>query len=138
MLKLLIGLGLMVSVVVWWLSQSKMPDSTHLKLLTIGHARVWVEIADTPAAITQGLSGREKLPDDQGMLFMFERPGIYSFWMKDMHFPIDIVWIDADWRVVDISSQVDPATFPERFAPKESVQYVLEVNAGKAKEWGIK
>ena len=71
--------------------QSKVVDLTSLRL----------EVADTDASRTLGLSGRDSLDSGAGMLFTFDAPGIYPFWMKDMKFPLDMVWIDSG-KVVDV------------------------------------
>ena len=106
-------------------------------MVTVGSATVTVVVADTEALRTQGLSGKRSLAANEGMLFIFENPGVYGFWMKDMYFPIDIIWIDTNWKVSDISPGVDPNTYPQAFFPKKPVRYVLEVPSGFAKEHGI-
>lgn len=92
-----------------------------------------VEIAQTPAARTQGLSGRAALPENGGLLFAFPKADYYAFWMKDMLFSIDIIWIDANARIINIQENVSPDTYPEKFRPYRPAQYVLEVAAGFAK-----
>lgn len=99
---------------------------------------VEVELAQTTQERVQGLSGREKLASGQGMLFIFDEPDIYAFHMKDMNFAIDIIWMDEDRRVVDITHSLSPDTFPERFRPSSPAQYVLEVPAGFSQDNGIK
>lgn len=106
--------------------------------LLVGGTSLQVEIAGTPARIEHGLSGRESLPGGQGMLFVFDRPGLHPFWMKDMHFPIDIVWIAAEKKVVGVTENVTPDTYPQTFWPSTPVRYVLEVNAGGLEEKQIK
>ena len=93
-----------------------------------------LEIADSPTERTQGLSDRPSLPDDSGMLFIFDEPGYYSFWMKNMLFPIDIIWLDENWRIVKIDENILPETYPALLDPPSPVKYVLEINAGKARE----
>lgn len=108
--------------------------------VTIGAIPVMVEIATTSAAVQKGLSGRAYLGRDQGMLFIFSQPDRHRFWMPDMRFPIDIIWIAGD-KVIDIdknvSNRFDPAR-PVFFTPSSPVRYVLEVNAGFSKKYGIK
>lgn len=96
------------------------------------------ELADTNIKRTKGLSNKEKLAENQGMLFVFEKPGFYSFWMKEMKFPIDILWIDSEQKVIDLTENLSPETFPQIFQPLKPVQYVLEVNAGFIKKYNIK
>lgn len=98
-----------------------------------------IELADTPALRTLGLSGREEVPDDYGMLFIFDEDGKHSFWMKDMRVSIDIIWIAADGRIVHIEKEVSPDTYPAVFVPETPARYALETRAGYAEDhgWGI-
>ena len=105
-------------------------------VLLVGLQRLRVEIADTPARTRQGLSGRARLAEGTGMYFPFEAPARRSFWMKDMHFDIDILWI-RDGRVVEISARVPHG--PGRAsvaAPAQLADAALEVRAGSAERWG--
>ncbi|PIS40466.1 MAG: hypothetical protein COT26_03020 [Candidatus Kerfeldbacteria bacterium CG08_land_8_20_14_0_20_43_14] len=98
-----------------------------------------VEVARSDRAKAKGLSNRKKLPREKGMLFVFDKPGIYEFWMKDMLVPLDIVWINGS-KIVDISRSVSPPAKnaePPKVQPKSPVQYVLEVYAGAASSWQI-
>lgn len=97
-----------------------------------------VNVVDTDTERTQGLSGRESLAEDEGMLFVFEKSDIYPFWMKDMRFPIDIMWIDENLKVVYIKENATPQSFPEIFTPNIFALYVLEVNSGMVVEEKIK
>jgi uncharacterized membrane protein (UPF0127 family) len=94
-------------------------------------------IADTDALRQQGLSDRPSLPVGQGMLFVFDTPGPYGFWMKDMLFSLDIVWISADKTVVGVSKDLNPDTYPASFTPPSPISYVLEINAGSADSFGL-
>jgi uncharacterized membrane protein (UPF0127 family) len=98
--------------------------------VTIGNVKIKVDVADTPLKQSQGLSGRAELKEGEGMFFIFEKPAHYSFWMKDMNFPIDIIWIDENYQIVDIKHSLSPETYPNTVSPKTSAQYVLEVPAG--------
>jgi uncharacterized membrane protein (UPF0127 family) len=90
--------------------------------------------ARTSAEQELGLGQRASLPADEGMLFVFDTPNYYAFWMKDMSFPIDMIWLDADYRIVYIASNVSPATYPHTFSPPAPSSYVLETNAGYAQK----
>ncbi|MDP3725624.1 MAG: DUF192 domain-containing protein [bacterium] len=98
--------------------------------ITVGDAPISVELANTSAKRMKGLSGRELLPPNEGLLFVFEKPENHSFWMRDMQFPIDIIWINEKFFVVDVTENISPASFPEVFEPVEAIKFVLEVNAG--------
>lgn len=91
-----------------------------------------VEVADTDRLRERGLSGHSPLLENQGMLFVFEKEGKYVFWMKDMLFPIDIIWIDKNFTVNHIETDLSRETYPKFFYPKDNILYVLEVLAGQA------
>ena len=113
-----------------------------LPALRIGESRLSVEIADTPALQIHGLSGREFLPDNSGMLFKFSGPGQPNFWMKEMRFDLDFIWL-ADGRVVEITHNVpiEPGvsdTDLKLYAPARPVDSMVEVNSGWANNHNIK
>lgn len=120
---------------------SPAPQTAQEPSVTIGSVNIPVDVAKTSEEVQKGLSGRLSLDQDKGMLFLFSRAAIYSFWMPDMHFPIDIIWMSSNKKVVGISANVsndfDPAN-PEFYKPPSPAQYVLEVNAGFAAKMGIK
>ncbi|PIR97168.1 MAG: hypothetical protein COT91_02790 [Candidatus Doudnabacteria bacterium CG10_big_fil_rev_8_21_14_0_10_41_10] len=105
--------------------------------VVIGEKEIFVEIADNDQERSQGLMNRKKLPKDMGMLFVFEGYGQRSFWMKDTLIPLDIIWISDD-RIVHIEKNVPTSEelFPPRYSPNKLANYVLEVNAGIAEEYG--
>jgi len=98
----------------------------------IDETKILVEVATSTVAIQRGLSGRTSLDAGRGMIFVFSKPDKYRFWMPDMHFPLDIIWINSG-QVVGItknaSNEFDPAN-PVFYTPPKPAQYVLEVNAG--------
>ena len=105
----------------------------------IGSRVMHLEIARTPAQQHLGLGGRASLPADSGMLFVFPQPGIYPFWMKGMHFPLDIIWMDHG-VVTDVVTLPSPATDsaePAVFTPTHPADRVLEINAGISEKIGI-
>lgn len=95
-------------------------------------------VAATDQERQRGLSGVKVLADDAGMLFIFSAPQVANFWMKDMNFPLDMIWIDENKVVTGVSSNISPETFPKTFSSSVPVSYVLEVNAGIAEKMGIK
>ena len=102
-----------------------------LKKVCIKDACVRAEVVDTDAARQQGLMFRENLPQGQGMLFVFEAEGRYGFWMKNMKFPIDIIWIDQEKKIVDVKFDLSPCQEAcEIFEPHAKALYALEVEAG--------
>jgi uncharacterized protein len=112
-------------------------DRNQIQTIRIGDTSIQVEVVDTPETREKGLSGREALPEGTGMLFIFDRPTQYGFWMKDMKFAIDIVWIDEKSHVIGIEKEVLPNTFPQIFYPDQAVKYVLELPAGSANRYHI-
>jgi uncharacterized membrane protein (UPF0127 family) len=72
------------------------------------------------------------------MLFVFEKPGHYGFWMKDMHFNIDMIWLDEAFKVVYIQPDATPESYPTSYGQEAEAKYVLETNAGFAKVHNIR
>lgn len=133
---LILGLIIILGSLFLFIQRQKNIDNS-FKTLKINGQEIMVEIARTPDALRKGLSGRESLTGGMGMLFVYDDSGVYGFWMKDMNFALDIVWIDEDFRVIGIEREVQPETFPETFYPPKPVKYVLELNAGESKNMGI-
>lgn len=106
--------------------------------LLIANSVVNLEIADTLEKRIQGLSGRDRLNNNHGLLFVFEKPDFYGIWMKEMKFAIDIIWLDENLSVVDFKKSITPETFPEVFYPVSPALYVLELNAGFLDENPVK
>lgn len=113
------------------------------KTLQIGNVKINAEIADDANERKKGLSNRDILPEDAGMLFVFQTPDRVIFWMKGLKFPLDLIWIREN-RVVDI---IRNATVPEsdqsddqlpRYMPNQPVDMALEVNAGFVDKYNIK
>lgn len=90
-----------------------------------------LDIAATDETRLRGLGGRSSMKDDQGMVFVFDQPKSECFWMKDMQFPLDIIWMDANKKVVYIEKNVVPGTYPKSFCPSENAKYVIELGAGQ-------
>lgn len=105
---------------------SLLPRSAELNL-------EYVMTADKQA---RGLSGRDGLAENSGMLFVYQNDARPGFWMKEMLFPLDIVWLDAEMRIVGIERDISPDTYPQIFMPPQPIRYVLEINAGKSAKLG--
>ena len=106
--------------------------------IKIGSAVFQIEIADSFLKRQKGLSGRESLSENKGMFFIFALPANYGFWMKDMNFPIDIIWIKGD-KVVGFSENLTPcrANFCQAYYPPANIDKALEVSAGVVSEKNI-
>lgn len=105
--------------------------------VVVGSQTYIADIADTPALQQLGLSGRSSLSSKTAMLFVFSQAGRYSFWMKDMKFSIDMLWLDQDGAVVTIAADATPESFPNSFTPTADSTYVLELPAGTARRENI-
>lgn len=101
--------------------------------ITIGDKKYKVEIADTSEKQEKGLMGRKSLPEDQGMLFIYDEPQDLSYWMKNTLISLDIIFIDDDMEVVSVK-QGQPMS--EEPITENDVQYVLEVNSNSGIEEG--
>jgi uncharacterized membrane protein (UPF0127 family) len=94
-----------------------------------GVKRIAIEVADNPEERNRGLMDRRSLPDSTGMLFIFERSGPQSFWMKNTYIPLDIIFVNADKQIVKIHKYAAPHSIDSYPSEKEA-QYVVEVNGG--------
>jgi uncharacterized membrane protein (UPF0127 family) len=94
-------------------------------------------VASTSAEQQQGLSDVPFLASTTGMLFVFDTPDDYGFWMKDMRFPLDIIWLDQSFKIIHIEYSLSPSTYPQVFYPGSPAKYVIEVNAGFVKEFSL-
>lgn len=107
--------------------------------VVVNDVTIPVLVADTNALRVKGLSGMPSLPLNEGMFFIFTNPDQYRFWMPDMNFPIDIIWI-ADGKIIEIEHNVSNAFDPKHpvfYMPPSPIRHVLEVNAGFSKAQGI-
>jgi len=109
-------------------------DTNNIQYVKIAGQMLKVELALTKEEQERGLSLRKDLKEDEGMLFVFNTPDKYSFWMKDMNFSIDIIWLappeagqGEDSHVVYIKKNAKPGSFPEIFKPNKNSKYILEV-----------
>jgi uncharacterized membrane protein (UPF0127 family) len=97
-----------------------------------------LQIVDNDVAREKGLSGWSSLAANSGMLFSYTNSDIRCFWMKDMQFSLDMIWVNAGKQVVHIQPDVSPGTYPQQFCPNQPAQYVIELNAGVAVAAGIR
>lgn len=102
---------------------------------------IYAEIAATPDRRAQGLMFRKSLDSDRGMLFIFPEKGYYAFWMKNTLIPLDIMWLDESGMILHVEHNVPICTktddsCPRYYSTRQSL-YVLEIQAGKAKQYGL-
>ena len=102
--------------------------------LLLPDKKIELIVVSTPETRTRGLSGMESLSEDSAMLFVFMDPDAYGIWMKEMKFPIDIVWLDEKNKILKIEQNVSPNTYPTVFFPPQKSLYILEANAGFAEK----
>ena len=142
-LKLILILTIIISlfITIYLLDRYSSVNNQPYKRVKINNHRLNVEIVSDNLTRAKGLSNRKSLDKNSGMLFMFPNADYHQFWMKDMLFPLDFIWI-KDNIVVDVTENVAyPINHDENMSiitPKEPANTVLEVNAGKIKEWDIK
>lgn len=96
----------------------------------IGDGVYRARIVRSGAELAKGLSGTTELGAGQAMLFVFPEQKIWSIWMKDMQYPIDVVWFNNKKIVVHIVKNMSPESYPESFTPDKPARYVLELPAG--------
>jgi uncharacterized membrane protein (UPF0127 family) len=101
---------------------------------------VTAELARSDEERARGLMFREKMAEDQAMLFLFETEEAHSFWMKNMRFAIDILWLDAQKRIVHLEKTVPPCPRDPcpSYAPSAAASFVLELQAGFAEKHGLR
>ena len=117
------------------LAAASAPSNNLLPVTFPNGTRILVELADTDEARARGLMFREQLATDRGMLFVFNEPAQWVFWMKNTKVALDILWINVEKRIVDIAEEVpgciqEPCT---QYQPSKDATYVLEVPAGSVK-----
>jgi len=125
------------AVILYWFP----PEMKKIVTLDIRGASITAELAETIFERSRGLSGRQSLGADEGMLFLFDTVEPHTMWMKDMAFPIDILWI-KNGRVVDLEEGARPEPgIPDasltRYSPDSAAELVLELPAGFARMHGI-
>lgn len=113
----------------WNLWGGKRELSKGQAILRVKDFPVRVDVVVTPADQRRGLSGRELLEADEGMLFWGEKPELRGIWMKDMLFSIDILWLNEQGVIVDIYRNAVPESYPEVFYPRIPAVHVLELPA---------
>jgi len=123
---------------VWTPSEPQGLSIQPSQTITLDDVPLSVAVVDTPLTRERGLSGITGLAEGEGMLFVFEEDGAHSFWMKDMLFPIDILWLAGDGTVVHVEPAVSPDSYPTSFTSPTPARYVLEVAAGFAAEHRVK
>lgn len=110
-----------------------------VETIKVANQEIKVELAQNPFTWQKGLGDRSSLEELSGMLFIFPSAGPQGIWMKDMQFPIDIIWIDQG-KIVDIAPNIKPTLIDPLpvYLPRLPARMVLEVNAGLSQKSGWK
>lgn len=131
---------LLLVIIKVMLFPSNLQSTLETKKLMIRNQTFTIELAQASKQRELGLSYRTSLGKYNGMLFSFETPGLYRFWMKEMNFPLDFLWI-RDNKIVDLSESIPPPKSVNGqimfVTPKEPVNAVVEINAGLIQELHI-
>jgi uncharacterized membrane protein (UPF0127 family) len=117
------------------LAQKMMQPKTTLRL---GDGIFTTYVAATNETRTKGLGGTKPLEPNQALLMVFDRDAKWSIWMKDVSYPIDVVWVDANKRVVHIVKNMPPDSYPDQFTPEKPARFVFEFPAGTVERKAIK
>lgn len=124
----------------FWRERTEQHGQSHLPLadLVINDKSIQVELATTPRTQAYGLMNRLILPENQGMLFVFEKTQPLSFWMKNTKIPLDILYFNAEGVLVDFAEAVPCLNDPcPSYPSKVDGKYVLEIGKGERKRLGI-
>lgn len=125
----------------------KLPADVYSQGLTPEHSRICfqkhcfvTQIARSSKERQDGLMNRDSLAADQAMIFVFENPGIYRIWMKNMQFRLDVLWLHSDGTILDCLENLPPClnSFCPTYQPKREAAYVLELPAGTVKRLDMK
>jgi hypothetical protein len=102
-----------------------------------------VQVADTEPRRIRGLMFQDQLPYDQGMIFVFNESGVYSLWMLNMQFSLDMIWFDENGDIVHIEKNIPPCKTPieimacQSIVPSGEAKYILEVSSGFIDQFNI-
>ncbi|MCW5981561.1 MAG: DUF192 domain-containing protein [Bryobacteraceae bacterium] len=118
-------------------------DTFNTRLIALPNgSRVRAEVAVRPEDVMRGMMFRDSLAEDRGMLFIHGEPGKYTYYMYQVRIPLDILWLDANRRIVEISANTPPCTTRASECPlyggNEPALYVLELAAGSVERHGLR
>jgi uncharacterized membrane protein (UPF0127 family) len=134
-----LAIFLLLLVLFYLICASKKPCEYDIERVVINGNAFNVELATTREERSEGLMFREDLPEEEGMLFIFDAEEVYSFWMMNTYIPLDIIWMDAGREIVYIERDAQPCgEICTPIDPNTKAKYVLEINGGLSDEMGIK
>jgi len=126
-IKLLIGVGAALLLVLYLAAGYASGGS--VRTLTVNREAYRLQVASTPAAQEKGLGDRKSMDAHDGMLFPFPAQSVQCFWMKGMEFPLDIIWLSSDKKIVRMQQDLQPESYPNKYCAVS--QYVIELSAGR-------
>lgn len=106
--------------------------------LVINGFKFDVSIAEKESEWQRGLSFRKSIKENEAMLFVFPYEDRWSIWMKDMNFPIDVLWLDSNKKIIYLIDNMTPESYPNFFVPKEKSKYVVEMSSNMIEKLAIK
>jgi len=106
------------------------PQTQPHTTLHLGDGIFKARVVQSVAERERGLSGTSQLAQNQAMILVFDGNGRWPIWMKDMNYPLDIVWLNQDKKVIYIVKNAPPDSYPKTFLPKDAARYVVELPAG--------
>ena len=136
--KSFIFIAIFIIIVTLLLIKGSHGSNKPIGYIKIGGQNIKIELAITPAEQERGLSGKTELKENESMLFVFDHPDKHYFWMKDMNFPIDIIWLNDNGEILYIEKDAWPESYPKTFGPEMDSKYVLEVIAGFSEKNNLK
>ena len=122
--------------------RAESPDELQFRTVTLpGGGKIHAEVRIKPVDLQRGLMFRDELPRGEGMLFIHQKPDVYSYWMYQTRIPLDIIWMDSDHRIVEISADTPPCKTKASECPQygghQVSQFVLELGGGEARRLGL-
>ncbi|MGA2136392.1 MAG: DUF192 domain-containing protein [Bryobacteraceae bacterium] len=119
------------------------PEVLNTRTVTLpGGQKIRAEVEVTQVDMRKGMMFRDSLPQGHGMLFIHDEPGLYPYWMFQCRIPLDMLWMDPQHKIVEISADTPPCRDAAEKCPNygghEQAQYVLELGGGEAKRLGLK
>ena len=136
-LVIAVSVLLIVLLTVGFILLNNRVQKTEYKHVKIGKQTYMLEIADTQEKREKGLSQRDYLAADMGMLFDFKADGDWRMWMVQMRFPIDIAWLDSNGKIITIKHNAQPGDYPEIYHADSASRYVVEVPANTFRDQSV-
>jgi hypothetical protein len=113
-------------------------SKVNYKMVQIGSETFKLEVADTQASREKGLSERDSISKNGGMLFDFKTDGNWRIWMVQMRFPNDVLWLNSSGQIIHIKQNAQPADYPEVYHADSPSRYVIELASGTVLSQGLK